>query len=51
MSLATREGRTKLPPEQPSIPQRSGGTGAYWKYLLPGFVLLLEPQHGMLGFE
>jgi len=42
MSLATREGRRqKLPPEQPSIPQRSGGTGAYWKYLLPGFVLLL----------
>ena len=31
----------KLPPEQPSIPQRKGGTGAYWVYLLPGFVLLL----------
>ena len=42
MSLVTRrEGRTKLPPEEPSIPQRSGGTGAYWLYLLPGFVLLL----------
>src|ERR671912_2397165 len=41
MSLATRSGRVKLPPEQPSIPQRSGGTGAYWLYLLPGFVLLL----------
>ncbi len=41
MSLATRGGRTKLPPEQPSIPQRSGGTGPYWMYLLPGFVLLL----------
>jgi raffinose/stachyose/melibiose transport system permease protein len=41
MSLTTRSGRVKLPPEQPSIPQRSGGTGAYWVYLLPGFVLLL----------
>ena len=43
MSVATRAGRTrtKLPPEQPSIPQRKGGTGAYWLYLLPGFVLLL----------
>src|SRR5918993_338927 len=41
MSLATRSGRVKLPPEQPSIPQRSGGTGAYWVYLLPGFVLLI----------
>ena len=41
MSVATRPGRVKLPPEQPSIPQRKGGTGAYWMYLLPGFVLLL----------
>ena len=41
MSLTTRSGRVKLPPEQPSIPQRKGGTGAYWMYLLPGFVLLL----------
>jgi len=44
MSVDTRPARTrraKLPPEQPSIPQRKGGTGAYWVYLLPGFVLLL----------
>src|SRR5215204_3965316 len=41
MSTATRTARVKLPPEQPSIPQRTGGTGAYWVYLLPGFVLLL----------
>src|SRR5918995_1644652 len=41
MSTATRPARVKLPPEQPSIPQRKGGTGAYWVYLLPGFVLLL----------
>ena len=41
MSLATRSGRVKPPPEQPSIPQRKGGTAAYWLYLLPGFVLLL----------
>ena len=31
----------KLPPEEPSIPQRKGGTAGYWLYLLPGFVLLL----------
>src|SRR5690606_10374126 len=36
-----RARRTKLPPEQPSIPQRKGGSGGYWLYLLPGFVLLL----------
>ncbi|MGC5170579.1 carbohydrate ABC transporter permease [Microbacterium sp. DT81.1] len=46
MSLATRTDRgkttrVKLPPEEPSIPQRKGGTGGYWLYLLPGFVLLL----------
>jgi len=44
MSVDTRPARprrAKLPPEQPSIPQRKGGTGAYWLYLLPGFVLLL----------
>lgn len=44
MTLATRDARksrAELPPEQPSIPQRSGGTGAYWVYLLPGFALLL----------
>lgn len=42
MTLVTRRsGRPVLPPEQPAIPQRSGGSGAYWKYLLPGFVLLL----------
>jgi raffinose/stachyose/melibiose transport system permease protein len=30
-----------VPPEEPSIPQRKGGRGGYWLYLLPGFVLLL----------
>ena len=39
--VGTKAGRTKLPPEEPSIPQRSGGTGGYWLYLLPGFALLL----------
>ncbi len=33
MSLATRSGRVKLPPEQPSIPQRKGAPAAYWLYL------------------
>ena len=38
---AEKAGRTKLPPEEPLIPQRGrGGSGAYWLYLLPGFVLL-----------
>lgn len=37
----TRARRAKLPPEEPSIPQRGGGTAGYWMYLLPGFVLLL----------
>ena len=37
----TRKARAKVPPEEPSIPQRKGGTGGYWLYLLPGFVLLL----------
>ena len=44
MSVITRAERsapTKLPPEEPSIPQRKGGTAGYWLYLLPGFVLLL----------
>lgn len=41
MSTATRTARAALPPEQPLIPQRRGGTAAYWLYLLPGFALLL----------
>ena len=41
MSTATRTARAALPPEPPLIPQRRGGTGAYWLYLLPGFALLL----------
>lgn len=41
MTTVTRARRQKLPPEEPSIPQRSGGTGAYWPYLLPGLVLLV----------
>lgn len=41
MSVATTQRRTVLPPEQALIPQRRGGRGAYWLYLLPGFVLLL----------
>ena len=33
--------RTKLPPEEPLIPQRGRrGSGRYWLYLLPGFALL-----------
>lgn len=40
MSRPPRSARL-VPPEQPAIPQRSGGTAAYWLYLLPGFVLLL----------
>ncbi|RWR15825.1 sugar ABC transporter permease [Microbacterium enclense] len=42
MALLTRPAaRVALPPEQPAIPQRRGGTAAYWLYLLPGFALLL----------
>ena len=42
MALLSRPAaRVALPPEQPAIPQRSGGTAGYWMYLLPGFVLLL----------
>ena len=44
MTTATRPVRrirTALPAEEPSIPQRSGGTGAYWLYLLPGLALLV----------
>lgn len=42
MALLTRPAaRVALPPEQPAIPQRRGGTAGYWLYLLPGFVLLL----------
>jgi raffinose/stachyose/melibiose transport system permease protein len=35
-----RAPRTKLPPEEPLIPQRRGGTAGYWWYLLPGLVLV-----------
>lgn len=41
MALLTRPAKVALPPEQPVIPQRRGGTAGYWLYLLPGFVLLL----------
>jgi len=41
MTRADRGARVKLPPEEPSIPQRKGGTAGYWLYLLPGFILLL----------
>ncbi len=36
-----RAPRTKLPPEEPLIPQRRGGTAGYWLYLVPGLVLAL----------
>ena len=54
MTLTTREPRArraKLPPEEPSIPQRGGGTGGYWLYLLPGFVLLLVVVLVPLGWN
>jgi raffinose/stachyose/melibiose transport system permease protein len=35
-----RAPRTKLPPEEPLIPQRRGGSAAYWWYLVPGLVLV-----------
>jgi raffinose/stachyose/melibiose transport system permease protein len=35
-----REARAKLPPDEPLIPQRRGGTAGYWLYLIPGLVLL-----------
>ena len=41
ITRAERGARTKLPPEEPLIPQRTRGTAGYWLYLLPGFVLLL----------
>lgn len=41
MSQLTRTKRMRPPAEQPAIPQRGSGTGAYWAYLLPGFLLLL----------
>lgn len=44
MSVITRAERaphTKVLADEPSIPQRGGGTAGYWLYLLPGFVLLL----------
>ncbi|MET2010607.1 sugar ABC transporter permease [Microbacterium chocolatum] len=36
-----RPRRATLPPDQPLIPQRKGGTAGYWLYLLPGTILLL----------
>ena len=41
ITRAERGARTKLPPEEPLIPQRTRGTAGYWLYLLPGFALLL----------
>lgn len=41
ITRADRPARTKLPPDEPAIPQRRGGTAGYWLYLVPGFVLLL----------
>lgn len=41
MSLTTRSRRTPVVDDEPAIPQRGGGRGGYWLYLLPGFVLLL----------
>lgn len=41
MSQRTRTAPVRTPAEQPAIPQRGGGTKAYWAYLLPGFLLLL----------
>ncbi|MBU4464813.1 MAG: sugar ABC transporter permease [Actinobacteria bacterium] len=36
-----RAARRRPPADEPLIPQRgNGGSGAYWLYLLPGFVLL-----------
>ncbi|WP_322411351.1 sugar ABC transporter permease [Microbacterium invictum] len=35
-----RAPRAKLPPEEPLIPQRRGGTAGYWLYLIPGLVLV-----------
>ncbi len=32
---------TPVVDDEPAIPQRGGGRGGYWLYLLPGFVLLL----------
>ena len=49
MSVITRAERgaaTKLPPEEPSIPQGKSGTAGYWLYLLPGFVLLRGRKKG-----
>jgi raffinose/stachyose/melibiose transport system permease protein len=41
MSHTTRTPRVRPPAEQPSIPQRRGGSAAYWPYLLPGLALLV----------
>lgn len=41
MSQLTRTERVRQRAEPPAIPQRGGGTRAYWAYLLPGFALLL----------
>jgi raffinose/stachyose/melibiose transport system permease protein len=35
-----RAPRTKLPPEEPLIPQRGRGSAGYWLYLVPGLVLV-----------
>ncbi|MBA8815255.1 raffinose/stachyose/melibiose transport system permease protein [Microbacterium halimionae] len=38
-----RRGRRRhatVHPDEPAIPQRSGSSGSYWVYLLPGFALL-----------
>jgi raffinose/stachyose/melibiose transport system permease protein len=41
ITRAERGARTKIPAEEPAIPQGKGGTAGYWLYLFPGFVLLL----------
>ena len=38
--VRTPRTKTKLPPEEPLIPQRRGGTAGYWLYLVPGLVLV-----------
>ena len=46
-----REARAKLPPDEPLIPQRRGGTAGYWLYLIPGLVLLTVVVLIPLGLE
>lgn len=41
MSPIARARRTRVFDDEPAIPQRGRDRGAYWLYLLPGFVLLL----------